>query len=339
MEILVTGGLGYIGSHTVVKLIEAGHTPIIIDNLSNSKKSVLTRIAEITGVNPLFYSIDIRDKGVVSGVFDRHNIEGVIHFAGLKAVGESVLKPLDYYDVNVYGSLCLAKVMQVHHVRNIVFSSSATVYGEKNVPPYQEDFPTGHITSPYGWSKYMVEQCLTHQQLAQPELSVSLLRYFNPVGAHPSGLIGEDPMGVPNNLMPYISQVAIGKQACVSVFGDDYPTPDGTCIRDYIHVDDLAAAHVAALINVNVPGVHIYNLGKGVGSSVLEVIDAYSQVCGQPIPYKIVPRRPGDIAAFWSSVTKAHHELKWRANHSLQDMVRDSWNWQSKNPKGYPENQ
>lgn len=336
MNILVTGGLGYIGSHTVVKLIQSGYTPIIVDNLYNSKKSILSRIASITGKRPVFYQIDVRDKTNLNTIFKEHSIDAVIHFAGLKAVGESVAKPLAYYDANVYGSICLAGAMQAHNVRNIIFSSSATVYGKENVPPYQENFPTGNITSPYGWTKYIVEQCLINQQTAQTNWSITLLRYFNPVGAHPSGLIGEDPQGVPNNLVPYISQVAIGKQDFVAVYGNDYPTADGTAIRDYIHIEDLAEAHIASLKKCNNPGIHIYNLGNGTASSVLDVIHAYSRICGQAIPYKIMPRRSGDIAALWSSVAKAKQELNWQTKYTLVDMVRDSWNWQKQNPNGYP---
>jgi UDP-glucose 4-epimerase len=337
MNILVTGGLGYIGSHTCVKLIEAGYTPIILDNLYNSKKSVLNRIATITGKMPIFYQGDIRDTVYLTTLFSQHPIQAVIHFAGLKAVGESVKNPLDYYEVNVQGSIALAQVMRQHQVKTIIFSSSATVYGEKNPVPYLEHYPTGNITNPYGWSKFMVEQCLIDMQKADPEWSVVLLRYFNPVGAHPSGLIGEDPQGIPNNLMPYISQVAIGKREYVSVFGDDYPTKDGTGVRDYVHVDDLAMGHVAALKKQDQAGVHIYNLGNGVAKSVLDVIQAYHQACQRVIPYKIEARRPGDLPAFWADVTKAKQELNWQAHHTLSDMVQDSWNWQQKNPHGYPD--
>lgn len=269
MNILVTGGLGYIGSHTCVKLIESGFTPIILDNLYNSKKSVLARIEKITGQQPIFYYGDVCDKSLLDSIFKQHSISAVIHFAGLKAVGESVVKPLEYYEKNVYGSICLAQVMRDHNVKNIIFSSSATVYGEKNPTPYKEDYQTGNVTSPYGWSKYMVEQILKDLYTSAPEWSVSLLRYFNPVGAHPSGLMGEDPHGIPNNLMPFIAQVAIGKREKLSVYGNDYPTKDGTGVRDYIHVEDLAKGHVAALKKINQSGVHIYNLGAGVGNSVL----------------------------------------------------------------------
>ncbi|MDF7671522.1 UDP-glucose 4-epimerase GalE [Orbaceae bacterium ESL0721] len=336
MNILVTGGLGYIGSHTCVKLIEAGYTPIIIDNLYNSKKAVLERIAQITGKCPQLYIGDVRDKKLLTTIFSNNEISAVIHFAGLKAVGESVTIPLAYYDTNVYGSLCLAEVMQKHKVYNLIFSSSATVYGEKNPTPYIETFQTGNITSPYGWSKFMTEQCYIDLQHSEPnQWSISLLRYFNPVGAHPSGLIGEDPQGTPNNLMPYISQVAIGKRPFVSVYGDDYATPDGTGVRDYIHVDDLAEGHVATLQMINRAGIHCYNLGSGSGNSVLEVIAAYENACGHPIPYKIMPRRAGDIDAFWADASKAKKELGWQTRQTLADMARDSWNWQIKNPNGY----
>ncbi|RKS87053.1 UDP-galactose 4-epimerase [Orbus hercynius] len=336
MNILITGGLGYIGSHTCVKLLEAGYHPIIIDNLYNSKKSVLQRIERITGKTPLFYYGDIRDKALLNTIFQQHTIAAVIHFAGLKAVGESVTKPLEYYENNVYGSICLAQVMQAHQVKNLIFSSSATVYGEKNPTPYLESYRTGNITNPYGWSKFMVEQSYIDLYNAQQDWSIALLRYFNPVGAHPSGLMGEDPKGIPNNLMPYLSQVAIGKRDKLSVYGNDYPTKDGTGVRDYIHVEDLALGHVAALQKMDQPSVHIYNLGSGQGSSVLEVLAAYEKACGKKLPYQIVDRRAGDIAAFWADASKAKQELNWQTECSLDDMAKDSWNWQAKNPEGYP---
>lgn len=337
MNILVTGGLGYIGSHTCVKLIESGYTPIIIDNLYNSKRSVLQRIEKITGKQAKFYLGDIRDKDFLASVFQQHNISAVIHFAGLKAVGESVSKPLEYYDNNVYGSICLAQVMRDFNVNTIIFSSSATVYGEKNSTPYIETMATGNITNPYGWSKYMVEQIYTDLYSSQSQWSVNLLRYFNPVGAHPSGLMGEDPQGIPNNLMPYIAQVAIGKRDKLSVYGDDYPTKDGTGVRDYIHVEDLAKGHVAALKNVGQSGLHIYNLGAGIGNSVLEVVAAYEKACHKKLPYQIVSRRAGDIAAFWADASKAKRELNWQTEYSLEDMAKDSWHWQTQNPDGYPD--
>lgn len=337
MQILVTGGLGYIGSHTCVKLIEAGFTPIILDNLSNSKRSVLERIKTISGVSPDFYQGDIRDKTLLNTIFTKYSISAVIHFAGLKSVGESVQKPLEYYDVNVSGSLCLAEMMKEHNVKNLIFSSSATVYGSGNKPPFLETLPTGNTTNPYGTSKLMVERCLMDLFIADPNWSMTLLRYFNPVGAHPSGLMGEDPRGIPNNLMPYISQVAVGKRDFLSVYGDDYLTSDGTGIRDYIHVDDLAMGHVLALKRLNESGVHIYNLGTGQGNSVLEVISAYEKVCGRTISYRVVARRDGDVAASFADAKKAKQELNWEAKYTLDDMVNDSWRWQSMNPDGYPD--
>ncbi|QIQ21122.1 UDP-glucose 4-epimerase GalE [Zophobihabitans entericus] len=336
MNILVTGGLGYIGSHTCIKLIEAGFTPIIIDNLYNSKQAVLSRIEQITHIRPQFYLGDIRDKKLLTQIFTTHNISAVIHFAGLKAVGESVRKPLDYYNTNVSGSVCLLEVMKTHQVKNFIFSSSATVYGVQDSPAYHEEMNIGQATSPYGWSKLMVEQVLKDLQQAETDWSITSLRYFNPVGAHKSGLMGEDPQGIPNNLMPYISQVAVGKHPFVSIYGNDYPTPDGTGVRDYIHVEDLATGHVAALKKINQSGLHIYNLGSGKGYSVLEVIDAYSQVCPKPIPYKIVGRRAGDLAQYWADATKAAKELNWQTQHSLKEMVEDNYRWQSQNPNGYP---
>lgn len=337
MNILVTGGLGYIGSHTCVKLIEAGYNPIIIDNLYNSKKTVLNRIEQITGKSPLFYYGDIRDKALLDTIFKQHTITAVIHFAGLKAVGESVAKPLEYYEQNVYGSICLTQVMRDNNVKNLIFSSSATVYGDKNPTPYLESYSTGNITNPYGWSKFMVEQCYIDLYNAEKDWSICLLRYFNPVGAHPSGLMGEDPQGIPNNLMPYISQVAIGKREKLSVYGNDYPTQDGTGVRDYIHVEDLALGHVAALKKIADVGIHIYNLGSGTGNSVLEVLAAYEKACNKKLPYQIVDRRAGDIAAFWADASKAKQQLNWQTKYTLDEMARDSWNWQSKNPNGYPD--
>lgn len=337
MNILVTGGLGYIGSHTCIKLIEAGFTPIILDNLYNSKLAVLDRIKIITGVKPLFYKGDIRDKLFLTQIMSTHKIEAVIHFAGLKAVGESVQKPLTYYDNNVYGSLCLVEAMQAHQIYNLIFSSSATVYGEHHIPPFVETMKTDKATNPYGTSKLMVEQIFTDLAIAEPKWSMTLLRYFNPVGAHPSGLIGEDPQGIPNNLMPYITQVAIGKRDCLSVYGDDYDTIDGTGVRDYIHVEDLANGHVAALQKINQSGTHIYNLGSGVGSSVLEVIAAFKEASQKPIPYKIEPRRAGDIATCFADANKVKKELNWQTQYNLQKMAEDSWRWQSNNPNGYSE--
>lgn len=335
MNILVTGGLGYIGSHTCIKLIEAGFTPIILDNLYNSKTAVLDRIQAICGQKPLFYQGDIRDRIILDKIMSAHKIDAVIHFAGLKAVGESVVKPLEYYDNNVYGSICLVEAMRSHQIYNLIFSSSATVYGEHHLPPFTETMETGKATNPYGTSKLMVEQIYSDLSKSDPKWSMTLLRYFNPVGAHPSGLIGEDPQGIPNNLMPYITQVAIGKRDCLSVYGDDYETIDGTGVRDYIHVEDLADGHVAALKKMNQSGVHIYNLGSGVGSSVLEVIAAFKQASQKTIPYKIVPRRAGDIATCFADASKAKRDLNWQTKYDLQKMAQDSWHWQSNNPNGY----
>ncbi|GKX54287.1 UDP-glucose 4-epimerase [Leminorella grimontii] len=338
MNVLITGGLGYIGSHTCVQLIEAGHSPIVIDNLCNSKRSVLSRIAQLTGQEPVFYQGDIRDEALLENIFAHHAIDAVIHFAALKAVGESVQKPLEYYENNIHGSLTLVKAMRKAGVKNFIFSSSATVYGEQPSVPYVESMPTGYPTSPYGQSKLMVEQCLKDLQKAEPDWSISLLRYFNPVGAHPSGLIGEDPQGIPNNLMPFIAQVAVGRREYLSIFGNDYPTPDGTCVRDYIHVVDVADGHVVALNALtHRPGTHIYNLGAGTGYSVLDVVNAFSRAYGKSIPYRFAPRRAGDIACFYADATKTANELGWRVKRSLDDMCVDTWRWQSNNPQGYPD--
>lgn len=336
MEILVTGGLGYIGSHTCVQLIEAGITPVIVDNLCNSDPEVLNRIEHLTGTKVTFYQGDIRDEVLLGSVFRNHNIHSVIHFAGLKAVGESVQQPLAYYDNNVNGSLVLARSMHKAGVKSLIFSSSATVYGDPETVPLTEDSPTGATTNPYGRSKYMVEQCLSDLFKADPAWSITLLRYFNPVGAHPSGTIGEDPQGIPNNLMPFIAQVAVGRRDKLSVFGDDYPTPDGTGVRDYIHVMDLADGHIAALKAVGEQaGLHIYNLGTGQGSSVLDMVKAFSQACGRSVAYEICPRRSGDIAECWASTDKAEKELGWKACRTIEEMTTDTWRWQSGNPKGY----
>lgn len=336
MKVLVTGGMGYIGSHTCVQMIQAGIDPIIVDNLSNAKIEVLSRIHALTDKTPVFYHGDIRDEAFLDKVFAEHNIDAVIHFAGLKAVGESVIKPLEYYDNNVNGSLVLARSMRKAGVKSIVFSSSATVYGDPEIVPITEDSPTGSITNPYGRSKYMVEQCLSDLVVAEPDWSVTLLRYFNPVGAHPSGTMGEDPQGVPNNLMPFIAQVAVGRREKLSIFGSDYPTPDGTGVRDYIHVMDLADGHLAALNTVAMKaGRHIYNLGSGSGSSVLEIVSAFAQASGVPIAYEICPRRPGDIAECWASTTKAERDLAWKVTRSINEMAADTWHWQSNNPQGY----
>ncbi|WP_315917424.1 UDP-glucose 4-epimerase GalE [Vibrio fluvialis] len=336
MEVLITGGMGYIGSHTCVQMIAAGMTPIMVDNLCNAKAEVLNRIESLTGVRPAFYQGDIRDEAFLDSVFAKHDVQAVIHFAGLKAVGESVSKPIEYYDNNVNGTLVLVRSMRNAGVKSLVFSSSATVYGDPQIVPITETSPTGATTNPYGRSKYMVEQCLSDLVVAEPEWSITLLRYFNPVGAHPSGTMGEDPQGIPNNLMPFIAQVAVGRREKLAVFGNDYATPDGTGVRDYIHVMDLADGHIAALQAVGAQaGLHIYNLGTGKGSSVLDMVNAFSQACGKAVPYEICPRRPGDIAECWASTEKAQRELGWQAKLSLADMTADTWRWQSNNPQGY----
>ncbi|EKO3407800.1 UDP-glucose 4-epimerase GalE [Vibrio fluvialis] len=336
MDVLITGGMGYIGSHTCVQMIAAGMTPIMVDNLCNAKAEVLNRIEALTGVRPAFYQGDIRDEAFLDSVFAKHDVQAVIHFAGLKAVGESVSKPIEYYDNNVNGTLVLVRSMRKAGVKSLVFSSSATVYGDPQTVPITETSPTGATTNPYGRSKYMVEQCLADLVVAEPEWSITLLRYFNPVGAHPSGTMGEDPQGIPNNLMPFIAQVAVGRREKLAVFGNDYATPDGTGVRDYIHVMDLADGHIAALQAVGTQaGLHIYNLGTGKGSSVLDMVNAFSQACGKAVPYEICPRRPGDIAECWASTEKAQRELGWQAKLSLADMTADTWRWQSNNPQGY----
>lgn len=336
MKVLVTGGIGYIGSHTCIQMIEAGIEPIILDNLGNSKVAVLDRIEALTQVRPVFYQGDIRDEAFLDSIFAEHIISSVIHFAGLKAVGESVAKPLEYYDNNVNGSLVLARSMRKANVKSIVFSSSATVYGDPAIVPITENSPTGATTNPYGRSKYMVEECFSDLFDAENDWSITLLRYFNPVGAHPSGTMGEDPQGIPNNLMPFIAQVAVGRRESLSVFGNDYPTPDGTGVRDYIHVMDLADGHIAALKAVGEKsGLHIYNLGTGKGSSVLEMVNAFAQASGKTVPYTLCPRRAGDIAECWASTEKAEKELGWKATRNVMEMSVDTWRWQSNNPKGY----
>ena len=336
MEILVTGGAGYIGSHTVVELLEAGHSVTVADNLANSSAESLRRAARITGVAVPFYPVDIRDREGLERVFTERTFDCCIHFAGLKAVGESVAKPLEYYENNLNGTLVLLEALRAHGCKNIIFSSSATVYGEPETMPITEDCPKGRCTNPYGWTKWMIEQILTDLHTADKAWNVVLLRYFNPIGAHPSGLMGEDPSGVPNNLMPYITQVAVGKRPKLSVFGNDYDTPDGTGVRDYIHVVDLAKGHVKALEAIRRDcGVAVYNLGTGRGYSVLELVSAFEEATGVPVPYEIAPRRPGDIAACWSDPSKAKAELGWQAELGLREMCRDSWNWQKNNPDGY----
>ena len=337
MRILVTGGAGFIGSHTVIELIAAGHRPVIVDNLCNSSREAVRRAGEIAGAEIPFYEADIRDRVALEHVFQAAGpFDACIHFAGLKAVGESVEKPWEYYENNIGGTLVLVDVMRRHNCKNIIFSSSATVYGDPAEIPITEACPKGHCTNPYGQTKSMLEEILSDIRKAYPEWNVVLLRYFNPVGAHPSGRIGEDPRGIPNNLMPYITQVAVGKRERLSVFGNDYPTPDGTGVRDYIHVVDLAAGHVAALHAIERRcGLAVYNLGTGRGYSVLEMVRAFENASGVRIPYVIAPRRPGDIAECWSNPAKAAAELGWKAKFNLEDMCRDAWNWQRSNPEGY----
>ncbi len=336
MSILVTGGSGYIGSHTVLELLNNGYDVVVYDNLSNSCRESLDRVSELTRKKVNFYEGDIRDEEALKNVFESEKIEAVIHFAGLKAVGESVAKPWLYYDNNVHGTLILLKVMEEFKVKKIVFSSSATVYGDPAFVPITEECPLGEITNPYGMSKRMQEIMLTDIAKADPEWTIFLLRYFNPIGAHESGRIGENPNGIPNNLMPYITQVAVGKRKELGVFGNDYDTPDGTGVRDYIHVVDLAIGHVKAIEKMNLlKGVNIYNLGTGKGYSVLEVVKNFEKASGVKIPYSIKERRPGDVATNYASSEKAFKELGWKAERGIEEMCRDSWNWQKNNPNGY----
>ena len=336
MSILVTGGAGYIGSHTCLELLKAGYEVVVADNLCNSSEEAVRRVEKIAGKPVKFYQADILDREALNKIFDTEEIDSVIHFAGLKAVGESVAKPLEYYHNNITGTLILCDVMRNHGVKNILFSSSATVYGDPAFVPITEDCPKGQITNPYGQTKSMLEQILTDFHVADPEWNVVLLRYFNPIGAHESGLIGEDPKGIPNNLVPYIAQVAVGKLQCLGVFGNDYPTHDGTGVRDYIHVVDLAVGHVKALKKIEEKaGVCIYNLGTGKGYSVLDVVKAYEKACGREIKYEIKPRRPGDIATCYADASKAREELGWEAERGIEEMCADSWRWQSANPDGY----
>jgi len=335
MKILVTGGAGYIGSHTCVELLQAGHEVVVVDNLYNSKSEAIQRVQEITGKKLDFYRVDLLDRPALEAIFQAHTIDAVIHFAALKAVGESVAKPLEYYHNNITGTILLCQVMRQFGVKNLVFSSSATVYGEDNQPPLVETMRTS-ATNPYGWSKVMMEQVFRDWHVAQPETNLIMLRYFNPVGAHPSGRIGEDPNGIPLNLLPYVTQVAVGTRPKLNVFGNDYPTPDGTCLRDYIHVVDLAIGHVRAVEKLAAnPGMVAYNLGTGRPSSVLDVIQSFERVTGLKIPYEIVARRPGDLPTSYADPTKANRELNWQATRSLDEMCADAWRWQSTNPKGY----
>lgn len=338
MNILLTGGAGFIASHTIIELDKAGHSVVVVDNLVNSKPEALKRVSEIIGKNIPFYEADIRNREALEKIFSENKFDAVIHFAGLKAVGESVAKPLEYYHNNMTGTFVLMDVMRNHNCKNIIFSSSATVYGDPAIIPITEECPKGHCTNPYGQTKSMLEQVMMDVQQADPEWNVVLLRYFNPIGAHPSGRIGENPNGIPNNLMPYITQVAVGKRKELGVFGNDYPTPDGTGVRDYIHVVDLAAGHVAALKAIQRKcGLGIYNLGTGHGYSVLDVVNAFIKVNGVDVPYVIKPRRPGDIATCYCNPAKAKAELGWEAQYGIEEMCRDSWNWQKNNPNGYEE--
>lgn len=336
MSILVTGGAGYIGSHTCVELLSSGYEVVVVDNLCNSSEESLHRVEEITGKKVTFYEADLLDRKSLEMIFEKENIDSVIHFAGLKAVGESVAKPLEYYYNNVTGTLILCDVMRNHGVKNIVFSSSATVYGNPKTVPIKEDFPLS-VTNPYGRTKLMLEEILRDLYVADPEWNVILLRYFNPIGAHKSGRIGENPKGIPNNLVPYITQVAVEKLSCLGVFGDDYDTPDGTGVRDYIHVVDLAIGHVRAIEKLTQQngGVLVYNLGTGIGYSVLDIVKAFEKACGKPIPYEIKERRPGDIPTCYADPSLAKKELSWEAKRGLDEMCEDSWRWQKNNPNGY----
>lgn len=336
MKILVTGGAGFIGSHTLIELVEAGHAPVVVDNLSNSSPKAIERVEKIVGKTIPFYNVDIRDREGLEKVFAENTFDCCIHFAGLKAVGESVQKPWEYYENNIGGTLVLVDVMRKHGCKNIIFSSSATVYGAPETMPITEDCPKGTVTNPYGWTKYMLEQVLSDIQKADPEWNVVLLRYFNPIGAHKSGTIGEDPNGIPNNLMPYITQVAVGKLPQLGVFGNDYPTHDGTGVRDYIHVVDLAKGHVCAIQAIaRKCGLGIYNLGTGQGYSVLDLVKAFETATGVKVPYVIKPRRSGDVAECWSDPSKAAKELGWKAQYGVQEMCEDAWRWQKNNPNGY----
>ena len=339
-RILVTGGAGFIGSHTVVELLQSGYEAVVVDDLSNASPKVLDRIRQIVGPEAserlFFHEANVADREALEAVFDAHRIDAVIPFAGFKAVGESVSKPIEYYTNNLGSTLTLVDVMREHGCRSIIFSRSATVYGDPDSLPLTEESPKKPATNPYGWTKWMIEQILTDLHTADPAWDVVLLRYFNPIGAHPSGLMGEDPKGIPNHLVPYVAQVAVGRRDAVHVFGDDYDTPDGTGVRDYIHVMDLASGHVAALRWMSGrTGVEVFNLGTGKGSSVLDVIHAFSRACGKDIPYVVDPRRPGDVTANYADCSKAAREMGWHARYTLDDMCRDSWRWQQSNPNGY----
>lgn len=336
MNVLVTGGAGFIGSHTVVELVQEGHCVTILDNFCNSSRRVLDRLAQVCGERVDVIEGDVRDAALLRRAFAAQQFDAVLHFAGLKAVGESVEQPLAYYDNNVGGSVTLCQAMAEAGVFRLIFSSSATVYGDAERMPIEESFPTGRVTNPYGRSKWMVEEILKDLAASDPRWAIGILRYFNPVGAHPSGLLGEDPRGIPNNLVPYVAQVAVGKLDCISVYGDCYPTRDGTGVRDYIHVVDLARGHLKALAAImRKPGVNVWNLGRGEGYSVLDVIRAFERACGKLLPYRIVAPRPGDVAECWAATEKAWHELGWRAEYDLDAMMRDAWRWQESNPRGY----
>ena len=336
MNILLTGGAGYIGSHTIIELDKAGHSVVVVDNLVNSKPEALNRVAKIIGKTVPFVEADIRDRQAMDKLFTDYKIDAVINFAGLKAVGESVAKPLEYYENNMNGLFVLVDVMRQHNCKNIIFSSSATVYGDPAIIPITEECPKGQCTNPYGWTKSMLEQVLTDVQKADPAWNTVILRYFNPIGAHESGRIGEDPAGIPNNLLPYVAQVAVGRLKELSVFGNDYPTPDGTGIRDYIHVVDLAVGHLRAIEKLaEKPGFKVYNLGTGNGYSVLQIVKAFEAASGKKVPYVIKPRRPGDIAECWADPSLAAKELHWKAERGIEKMCEDLWRWQSMNPYGY----
>ncbi len=338
MRVLVTGGAGYIGSHTVLQLLAAGHDVVIADDFSNAKPSIISRLVSLSGKPVTVYTVDLTDEEATDGLFASEDIDAVIHFAGFKAVGESVAKPISYYRNNIDTALSVLQAMDRHGVRTFVFSSSATVYGENPICERTEDMPTS-ATNPYGWTKVMIEQILRDVAVADDSWRIALLRYFNPVGAHPSGDIGEDPNGLPNNLMPFVAQVAVGRREKLSVFGDDYDTPDGTGVRDYIHVEDLASGHLAALdtIAAGDDPLSVWNLGSGSAVSVLDVVNAFSRASGRDIPYEIVPRRPGDLPAYWADPSKANDELGWKAIRTIDDMCADTWRWQSKNPNGFPD--